>query len=400
MDVDKPVAILLVGIGGYGNGYVDELLNYKGEEIFKIAGAVDPAPEKCKSIEKLKKLNVPIYQTMEEFYAEHQADLAVISSPIQFHSDQTCLALSHGSNVLCEKPVSATVEEALKMIKARDQAGKFVGIGYQWSFSEAISSLKQDILAGKLGRARSLKTIVLWPRDFAYYNRSSWAGKIRDQKGNWILDSVANNATAHFLHNMFYVLGEKTDRSAVPLELNVELYRANQIENYDTAAIRIKTREGADIIFLATHATKECLEPSFCFEFDKATVYYDEEDGTGEIRAVFKDGTTKHYGDPFLNRRRKLWICIDAVRNGTPIPCGIEAALSHTVCINGAQKAGITNFPAELVVKGEKAIYVKGLGDVIKDCYERQLLPSEVGASWAKPASKVNLEAYLDQLGW
>ena len=39
---------------------------------------------------------------MEQFYEKHMADLVVISSPIQFHCEQVCLALSKGSNVLCE----------------------------------------------------------------------------------------------------------------------------------------------------------------------------------------------------------------------------------------------------------------------------------------------------------
>jgi len=31
-----------------------------------------------------------------------------------------------------------------------------------------------------------------------------------------VLDSPVNNATAHYLHNMFYVLGHATDASAMP----------------------------------------------------------------------------------------------------------------------------------------------------------------------------------------
>jgi hypothetical protein len=65
----------------------------------------------------------------------------------------------------------------------------------------------------------------------AYYQRSFWSGRIKDDNGNWILDSVASNATAHYIHNMFYVLGNEVDKSAVPVEVAAELYRANNIEN-------------------------------------------------------------------------------------------------------------------------------------------------------------------------
>jgi hypothetical protein len=55
-------------------------------------------------------------------------------------------------------------------------------------------------MKGMLGRPKRLKTLVLWPRDFAYYNRNDWAGKKTDQNGRPVLDSVAHNATSHFLH--------------------------------------------------------------------------------------------------------------------------------------------------------------------------------------------------------
>jgi hypothetical protein len=56
--------------------------------------------------------------------------------------------------------------------------------------------------------------------------------------GLGIFDSPANNATAHFLHNMFYLLGATRETSAAPAVVQAELYRANAIENFDTAAIR------------------------------------------------------------------------------------------------------------------------------------------------------------------
>ncbi len=42
---------------------------------------------------------------------------------------------------------------------------------------------------------------------------------MRDGKGHWILDSPANNAMAHDLHNMFYILGLTRETSARPARL-------------------------------------------------------------------------------------------------------------------------------------------------------------------------------------
>jgi predicted dehydrogenase len=43
----RGVSVVLVGIGGYGNLYVEALLNEGQERGVKIAGAVDPDPRKC-----------------------------------------------------------------------------------------------------------------------------------------------------------------------------------------------------------------------------------------------------------------------------------------------------------------------------------------------------------------
>ena len=140
------------------------------------------------------------------------------------------------------------------MIRARDEAGKLVAIGYQWSFSSPIQRLKRDILAGGLGAPRRLRSVCLWPRDEVYYTRNDWAGRQRAADGSWILDSPVNNAMAHDLHNMLYLLGPSIDRSAQPVEIVAELYRANDIENFDTAALRVRTTSGAEVLFYGSHA--------------------------------------------------------------------------------------------------------------------------------------------------
>ena len=96
---------------------------------------------------------------MEEFYAADHADLAIISSPIQYHAQQSIYALDHGSNVLCEKPLCATVPDALKMREAQNRSGKFLAVGFQWSFDNSILDLKKDIISGMLGRPKRLKTL-------------------------------------------------------------------------------------------------------------------------------------------------------------------------------------------------------------------------------------------------
>jgi hypothetical protein len=126
------------------------------------------------------------------------------------------------------------------------------------------SGLKRDLLEGRYGRPLRLATLCAWPRDRAYYRRNSWAGRLRDRdSGAWVLDSPANNAMAHFLHNALFVLGPAMAHSALPAAVTAELARAYPIDSADTAACRVMTDGGCEVLFLASHVTERPIEPRF-----------------------------------------------------------------------------------------------------------------------------------------
>ena len=393
------VTLALVGIGGYGLVYLEGLLDKIRDNDFNIVAGIDPEPQRCTRLDELKAMDVPIFESLENFYETGEADLVIISSPIHMHCPQTCLALSRGSHVLCEKPLGATIQEAEKMIHAMEESGKFVAIGYQWSFSDAIQELKRDVQQGVLGTPKRCKTIALWPRDEVYYNRNNWAGKQKDENGNWILDSPANNALAHYLHNMFYMLGEERESSARPDRVTAELYRANDIENFDTVAARIYTESGVEILFYGSHATENELGPIISYEFEKAVV---KNNGLySDMVAKFQDGSEKNYGTPDTDQVKKMWDSIRAIRTGEKIACGPEASCSQTLCVNGMQESmpQIVNFPDKLNknVPGtliSRQVYVPGLEDVLIQCYEENIFPRDLKLPWSKAGKEIQLKNY------
>jgi hypothetical protein len=223
----------------------------------------------------------------------------------------------------------------------------------------------------------------------------------RDPAGKWILDSPINNATAHYLHNCFYVLGDTRETSARPRSVVGELYRANDIENYDTGAARAFTEDAVEILYLAAHAVRETVWPVFCYEFERATVTL--EASNADIVARLQDGTTRNYGSPQSDYDRKLWDAMEATADpgsARPIACPPEAASSQTLCMNGIQESmpEIVEFPRAVInTEGppdDRLTWVTGLGEVLEQCYEEWKLPSEIGAEWAKAGDEVDLTNY------
>jgi Predicted dehydrogenases and related proteins len=401
------VNIVLVGIGGYGENYVNALMNtYDDNEAkgIKLIGIVEPFPERCSSYELLKERKIPIFSKLDEFYEYGCADLAVISTPIHLHTEQVIYCLSKGSNVLCEKPLCADSKDCFKLLEAEKRYGKFVGIGFQLSYSNAVQEMKKDIMSGLFGKVKSLKALLLMPRGEEYYSRSGWAGKIKAKDGKAIYDSPVNNACAHQLHNMLYILGETRETSVNPKSITAELYRANFfIENYDTAAIRCITKDNTEILFYTTHASEgKKIGPKSIYEFEKGTIYHENGDDEN-FYAVFNNGLVKRYGEiPKSDRLQKLWDSIDSVKSGKKPACTITASIPHVLCVNGAQESmpEIGTFPDNLLKTegevGKRKISVMGIEKDLMECFEKAKLPSEIGIAWSKPAKEIDItENYL-----
>ncbi len=402
----ETISLLLVGTGGYAGVYVEELLHRtRAQQRFRLVGAVDPYAAQSSSGRELLDRGVPVYDTVEEFYREHRAQLACIVTPIYLHAKQAEYCMEHGSDVLCEKPICGSLPEAAAMMDARDRTGRRLAIGFQWSFSEGILKLKRDILDGKYGKIRRIRTLVYFPRNLDYYRRGTgWAGKRRLETGEWLLDSVASNAAAHYLHNMLFLTGERMDRSAEPATMEAEVYRANAIEMFDTCALRIHTGRGEELLFYATHAVPyekrfdNCLE--CILEGEKGTVTIrsgkDQESMIGRL----SDGKEIVYPNPGADNMRKLYCMAEAIEKDAPLFCVPETALPHLECICALADSfpQTPSFPKEWVryVEKDRQYICEGLGETLQSCFQEGQLPGEIrrkgGAAWAENPHEISLK--------
>ncbi len=392
-----PIDVLLVAIGGYGRLYVQALRESLDNGATRISAVVDPLAEKSPEWPALKEAGIPLFNTIEEYLqAGGNADLAVISSPIAFHADQACAALEAGMNVLCEKPLAALAADAQRMIETSQATGNFLEIGYQWSFSPSIQQLKADILVGRFGAPREMRTWIAVQRDSSYFARNDWGGRIKDDQGRYVYDSPANNATAHYLHNMLYLLGDAIDSAAMPTAVTGECYRGHKIENFDVACCQIDTNRDVDVFFYTTHCVRGGHGPYFHFEFDDALVTRNE---NGEVVARLKNGNEINYGIPDNGAEYKLQHCLDRCRaaDGGSTICGAEAALAQTLCINALQQMPIHDLTAPYAKEkqnGDRGVltYVPGLEDIMRQACATRRLFAEMKLPWTSPAQRVEID--------
>lgn len=365
--------VLLIGPGGFGRYFVDLLLDNANPDIV-FEGVV--ARTSCHRREDVEAAGVPFYPTVEDFYAEHTADLAIVCTPSFLHCEQSIYCLEHGSYVLCEKPAAPTSEECYKMMEAEKRTGRFIAIGFNMAFATGTLDLKKDILDGVFGKPISMKTIILTGRKRAYYGRGSGYAGCISKNGHLVLDSVASNACAHYVYNMLYLLGDAMNTAADAALEQCECYRANDIENFDTCTIKLSAA-GIPLYFAASHAADIGVPYTYCFEFENATVTNGE---GGTYLATFKDGSTKTYTNPLSHGEiKKTFDCIEAIRQGGAPVCTVNTTLPHVKLIEDIYKnIPITNFPAEKIICVDDKITVPNLGDAMMAAYKNTCMLSEL----------------------
>ena len=403
----QKINIALAGAGGYGGSYLNWLENNIDPDFYILTGVIDPFATQASRYEWLKSNNIPIYDTLENFYADNSADLMIISSPIRFHKPQSITAMANGSHVLCEKPLVPIIQDAIELKQAQEKYNKKLGVGFQLSYSKPILDLKADIIKGEFGKPLELKSYTSWRRFDDYYKESDWKGCVRDKNGEWVLDAVSTNATAHYLFNIFFIAGDKLEKSAMPKEAQAEIYRAKDIKSYDTCFLRGTFDNGCKFYYFASHSGDRDLNPSFLYKFENATVTMNKEQTWNyEIIAEYNDGRVKNYGNAMNDENSVLKITsmMAAVHGDySKLTCDVDTVMPHIIISNAIfDQAEFINFPENICYRSEDnpGTFVQNLVDDSTRCYESMKMPSEMGYKWAQSApTELMLEGYSEFSG-
>lgn len=373
--------VVLVGAGGYGRFYLETLL--RQDTGADLAAVCDIDPHLPDRVPLMRARGVPLYNSLDEFFARDRADLAVLVSPVHFHTAMALTCLAHGANVLCEKPLCLTQEEAAAMQAAAEKAGRFLAVGYQLNYNRQVLALKADILAGRFGAPRRATVYHGFRRGANYYARNDWAGHITCH-GREVFDSPFTNACAHHFQMLTFLLGDAMGTARGVESVQAELYRANpNIENYDIAALRFTAAGGVPVLYYTAHPIRTaCWGPVGVLEFERATVTYTGEKPT--FRGVLADGTAFDYDavDPGPDMQ-KLFDALDAVRTGGAPVCGAAADVPHIRAVRMVQTNPITPVRPELIepteLDGDRFWFVKDLEETLAACARAHALPGEMG---------------------
>jgi len=89
---------------------------------------------------------------------EDRVDLVTVATPNSTHFEITKAFLEAGFNVLCEKPMTMTVEEGEEIVKIAQSSGKICAVNYCYSAYPMVREMREMVRTGQIGRVRLIVT--------------------------------------------------------------------------------------------------------------------------------------------------------------------------------------------------------------------------------------------------
>ncbi len=157
--------LLLAGTGLIGHRHLDHILEHPELEL---AGVIDPVPENRAAA------RAPGFETLAD--VDRPADGIVIATPTGTHAPLTLAALQRGLHVLVEKPVADTLENADAMIAAGRDCGRHVLVGHHRRYHPCVTTLKQLLDQGRVGRPVAVSLLWLMRKPDEYFDIAWRAG--------------------------------------------------------------------------------------------------------------------------------------------------------------------------------------------------------------------------------
>ncbi|MFD1985665.1 Gfo/Idh/MocA family protein [Mesorhizobium newzealandense] len=110
----------------------------------------------------------------DQLFVRDDIDAIVMALPPQFHADLAVRAVEGGKDVLVEKPIALTVEDAERAVQAAKDNGRVFMVGHVLRFHPAFETLKGLIDKGELGEVRYIHSHRLGLGKFHTENDALW----------------------------------------------------------------------------------------------------------------------------------------------------------------------------------------------------------------------------------
>lgn len=148
---------------------------------------------------------VTLYDNHLEMLEKEHPDLTAIALGSGLKRKLSVDCMKAGSNVIVEKPIALSLEDADAMIKTAEECGVKLIANHQLRFGETVRALKAESETGKFGKLLHGTVQVRRNRNKAYFDAGKW-------RGTWANDGgTLMNQCIHYTDLLQWVIGSDVD---------------------------------------------------------------------------------------------------------------------------------------------------------------------------------------------
>ncbi len=153
---EKKLKVAIIGTGWIAESHIESYLDMDDVEIVAFADLIPGKAEKFAARYGVE--GARFYPSHKELLDSEELDAVSVCTYNATHAECTIYALEKGVNVLLEKPMCVTTEEAVEIMRAEKKSGKILSIGFQPRLDENMKMVKQIVQSGVLGEIYYIQT--------------------------------------------------------------------------------------------------------------------------------------------------------------------------------------------------------------------------------------------------
>jgi myo-inositol 2-dehydrogenase/D-chiro-inositol 1-dehydrogenase len=274
-----------------------------------------------------------------EIINDPEIDAVLICSSTDTHSPISLEAIKAGKHIFCEKPIDHDVDRIKEVIEALKGTGLKYQVGFNRRFDHNFQAVQAAVAAGKIGRTELIKITSRDPEPpSAEYAAVS---------GGMFLDM-----TIHDFDMVRFLAGCDAEEVYVQADSLVDpaIGKAGDV---DTAVITLKMKNGAIAVIdnsrRAVYGYDQRAEV-----FGSEGMVRTENDTASQVQIAGANGLTTEKPLFFFLERymdaygKEVTAFLDAIKNGTDTPLGVEDGLEPVLMGLAAKKSWLVHRPVKI----------------------------------------------------
>lgn len=146
------------------------------------------------------------YEDYKEMIKMHpELELIAIATDSGMHAEIALYCIEHGINVIIEKPMAMSMNDAEEIVKRSHEKNIKVSVCHQNRFNIAVQRMRKALEEGRFGKISHGSINVRWNRGKQYYDQASWRGK-------WASDGgCLFNQCIHGIDLLRWMMGDEVE---------------------------------------------------------------------------------------------------------------------------------------------------------------------------------------------